>query len=797
MDTINTIDNQEHNREHSQADRSYDWAAYYESAYHALKEKNIQTVLEIDREQNNIGILTDAMQFITGNRFWQVMSPVRKVCDRIDAMCHPASKPASASQIETYEQQAYALKHRYQMWIKEVESDRLSAFDAVDETVLDRFYFISVAEGIISPKAPAVWSSYLKKNPNTVVAYADEDFYAYSSDIHNPESADMHASESAHIRNSQMIRMIPWLKPDWSPETLLAFFYFGSYVAIRKEKVDSFMDSDTFAEMVSVLESEDASETIRQIALEQLYHLVLQCTRNADDSQVLHVPQILFHRAFKEYTDEELSNITANRNWDKLQRLEAVLHSKLEQGLYMWGHEKCFNEMKVGFLAEQNQLAHMETAMDPAGYHVVYDVGTPLVSVVVLSKDHPDTLEMCMKSLRERTDYPNMEIIVVDNGSNETNQKAIQELKSKYKFNYLYQPMEFNFSAQCNLGVSRAQGELILLLNDDIEVFEKSWLRKMVGQAMQPGIGAVGARLLYAGTNKIQHAGITNLRVGPSHKLIACPDDVNYYFGRNRVTYNMLGVTAACLLVTKQKYQEVCGFEESMKVAYNDVDFCFKLYEKGYRNVLRNDAVLYHYESLSRGLDAQNYEKWARLLDEKKRLYDAHPGLKGRDPYDHELLADDSSEYRILYQYPAENKNEFAGINKYSASKLAKVKEEKVNLQVDHTELCLHEEDENPDYYWVSGWSCLHREDQCKYKRHLLFKNENQEIFEGMFFIEYRNDVEAMLFAEKNVGLAGFSARFVKGSLKPGVYQVGMLYEDHMSHEKYLTWSERKLEICG
>ena len=114
MDTKITIDNQEH----SQADRSYDWAAYYESAYRALKEKNIQTVLEIDREQKNISTLTEAMGFITGNRFWRAMTPVRKVCDRIDAVRHPASKPASPVLAKAYEQEIYRLKHRYQMWMR-------------------------------------------------------------------------------------------------------------------------------------------------------------------------------------------------------------------------------------------------------------------------------------------------------------------------------------------------------------------------------------------------------------------------------------------------------------------------------------------------------------------------------------------------------------------------------------------------------------------------------------------------------------------------------------------------------
>ena len=108
IDTKITIDNQEH----SQADRSYDWVAYYDSAYRALKEKNIQTVLEIDREQKNISTLTEAMGFITGNRFWRAMTPVRKVCDRIDAVRHPASKPASPVLAKAYEQEIYRLKHR-------------------------------------------------------------------------------------------------------------------------------------------------------------------------------------------------------------------------------------------------------------------------------------------------------------------------------------------------------------------------------------------------------------------------------------------------------------------------------------------------------------------------------------------------------------------------------------------------------------------------------------------------------------------------------------------------------------
>lgn len=758
-----------------QADQSYDWAAYYESAYHELREKNIQAVLKIDQEQNSVETLTNALHFINGNRFWNAMTPVRRICDRIDAIRHPAPAVATEELIDRYEKEVFELKHRYQMWVQKVEPTRMEfytnescvekSYTNENASCLDAFYFVKLEEGTISEQASRVWAYYLAKYPDAVLAYADEDFLAEEQ------------------------RMEPWFKPCWSPETLLAFFYFGSYFAIRKTQVHQYMDETAFLKLCKEAADHDMD------ALVKLYELVLQCSHLCDDKQIVHVGEVLFHRIFDTYTEEQLQLVTANRNWDRLQRIEAVLQKQLECGSYMWGFEAAFNDMKVAYLTEHGVKAHMETAMDPAAYHVVYDVDEPLVSVVILSKDHPDVLELCLKSLRERTEYKNLELIVVDNGSNEENKTCVETLKNKYRFNYLYTPMDFNFSAQCNMGVEISTGELILLLNDDVEVFEKSWLTKMVGQAMQDGIGAVGARLLYAGTNKIQHAGITNLAVGPSHKLIACPDDINYYYGRNRVTYNMLGVTAACLLVKREKYQEICGLNEDMRVAYNDVDFCFKLYEKGYRNVLRNDAVLYHYESFSRGLDAMDRQKWTRLLAEKKRLYDAHPTLKGQDPYYHELLADDSSQYRINYRIDAEDKNKFASLKRFDASKLAKENFEPLKLQVDKAELQLHEEDEKPDYYCVSGWSYFHGDDQCKYKKHLLFKNQKSEIWDGLFFIEYRKDVEEMLFAEKNVATAGFCTRFVKGSLESGVYEIGMLYEDVMSGKTYVTWSEKTLEI--
>ena len=149
-------------------------------------------------------------------------------------------------------------------------------------------------------------------------------------------------------------------------------------------------------------------------------------------------------------------------------------------------------------------------------------VAEDLVSIVIPSKDHPETLERCLRSLREETELETiqMEVIVVDNGSNTANRLRLEKMAKLYDVHYIYQPMEFNFSRMCNLGAEKARGNFVLLLNDDIEIMQSNWLEELVKHARMPYAGAVGAKLLYPGTTKIQHAGITNIRLGPTHKLL-------------------------------------------------------------------------------------------------------------------------------------------------------------------------------------------------------------------------------------------------------------------------------------
>ena len=223
----------------------------------------------------------------------------------------------------------------------------------------------------------------------------------------------------------------------------------------------------------------------------------------------------------------------------------------------------------------------------------------------------------CLESIYKKTTYENYEIIVVNNGSRE---EKTFELFKRYKkthnnFRVVDANMEFNYSIINNLAVREAKGEIIVLLNNDIEVITPEWLSLMVGYAIQPHVGAVGAKLLYS-DNTIQHGGVV-LGMGgvAGHIFLNEERGANLMFGRTRVPYDIGAVTAACLCVEKKKYEEVGGLEEDLKVAFNDIDFNMKLLKKGYYNVILPMVELYHYESKSRGTDMAP-EKKKRFQDE-------------------------------------------------------------------------------------------------------------------------------------------------------------------------------------
>lgn len=229
----------------------------------------------------------------------------------------------------------------------------------------------------------------------------------------------------------------------------------------------------------------------------------------------------------------------------------------------------------------------------------------PLVSIIIPTRDGVDLLRCCVEGVLDNTRYDNMQIIIVDNGSIEKETlEFLQSVVADERVEVISWPNEYNYSAINNFAASFATGEYLCLLNNDIEIIDENWLEEMMRQACRPGIGAVGARLLYP-DRTIQHAGIVlgmGNAAGHAHRGIA--DDEPGYFAHALVTRCATAVTAACLVVSRRLFDSVGGLDQDgVRIAYSDVDFCLKIRATGAKNMYVASAVLIHHESKSRGLD--------------------------------------------------------------------------------------------------------------------------------------------------------------------------------------------------
>jgi GT2 family glycosyltransferase len=267
----------------------------------------------------------------------------------------------------------------------------------------------------------------------------------------------------------------------------------------------------------------------------------------------------------------------------------------------------------------------------------------PLVSIIIPTRNGLDLLCNCLEGLLNETDYPMMEIIVVDNRSDDpATLTYLAELSATRRIRVLSYDAPFNYSAINNMAVKYASGELICLLNNDIEPISNGWLRELVSHALRPGIGAVGAMLYYP-DDTIQHAGVVLNGVAAGHLHVGLPRGSAGYANRARLVQNLAAVTAACLLVRKKIWNDVGGMDEiNLPVAFNDVDFCLKVQQHGYRNLWTPFAELYHHESASRGRD-DTPEKRARFHGEITFLQGKWGDLLRNDPAWNPNLALDST----------------------------------------------------------------------------------------------------------------------------------------------------------
>ncbi len=596
---------------------------------------------------------------------------------------------------------------------------------------------------------------YFDTHKDVNVVYADEDVWQLCEDD-SPQNAD---DADAH-------RIFPWTKPMWSPDTLFSFFYFGNIFAVRRS---AFLD-------IAWLGEDDYRKNI--------YDFILKATE--DEKRAGHIEKVLFH---------------AYRKGES----RAAIEKELLHSTDFIGAGRQYDGIKEAAMARRGLNGELITEETTGISYPVYRLrGEPLISIVIPSKDNEDALKQCIRSIYAHTAYRNFEMIVVDNGSTEQVRMGLENFRQECPFTYLYVPMDFNFSRMCNLGVQEAKGEYVLLLNDDMEAVEDSWLLRLAGQASLEHVGAVGAKLLYPNTSLIQHAGIANTVSGPGHKLKKLDDSVSYYYGRNRFIYDLIGVTAACLMIRRERYLELGGLFEGLAVAYNDVDFCFRLCEKGLYNVQRNDVTLYHHESLSRGDDMQDKNKLKRLMAEKDVLYQRHRQFYRQDPFIGTLMNDGEPEYgcRWLEGYELVNLSDCD--DKLLQGKRLPDAAMMNNAIMVVVEDCGKEQfvkaltkggKQKKAYYLIKGWAYIPGVDNARYTFKILLVNGEGRVWELPVQKRYRKDVAAILPDEVNVELTGFCSWIFEGTLAPGTYQLWITAKDGCSRQRLYRDMERELVI--
>jgi len=285
-------------------------------------------------------------------------------------------------------------------------------------------------------------------------------------------------------------------------------------------------------------------------------------------------------------------------------------------------------------LARQGTAAEVsDEDTGPGMYRVRYRLPAdpPLVSLIIPTRNGLALLRQCVESILAKTSYPNYEILIVDNGSDDEATLAyLADLENGNHARILRDPRPFNYSALNNAAVREARGELIGLLNNDLEVITPDWLDELVSHALRPGIGAVGARLWYP-DDTLQHGGVLLIGGVAAHAHRKQRKDCAGYAGRASLIQNFSAVTAACLVIRKATFEEVGGFDETLAVTFNDVDLCLKIRALGYRNQWTPHAELYHHESVTRGID-DTPEKRARFAAERSLMQQRWGDLLRNDP---------------------------------------------------------------------------------------------------------------------------------------------------------------------
>ena len=384
----------------------------------------------------------------------------------------------------------------------------------------------------------------------------------------------------------------PHFKPDFNPDLLTSVNYICHLFVVNRNLV----------EVIGGFRQEfDGAQD---------YDFIFRCTEQA--RKVHHIPKVLYHWRCH-------MNSTASNPESKMYAFEAGARA-------IKAH---YDRMGIA-------VDSVEKGVDYGIYHTRFHLDEePLVSVIIPNKDHRADLDLCLTSLLDKGTYRNLEVIVVENNSTEPETfDYYEELQEKRKnVRVVTWKREFNFSAINNYGVTFAHGEYLLFLNNDVEVIEPDVIREMLGYARRDDVGIVGARLLYQ-DDTIQHAGVVIGFGGiAGHTFIGLHQAENSYFHRAMCAQDYSAVTAACMMSKRSLFDQVGGVREELAVAFNDIDYCLKIRSLGKKVVYNPYALLYHYESKSRGLE-DTPEKVERFNREVARFIGYWPEIViNGDPY--------------------------------------------------------------------------------------------------------------------------------------------------------------------
>ncbi len=417
------------------------------------------------------------------------------------------------------------------------------------------------------------------------------------------KDADMIYTDENTFRNNPRDAYCPHYKSDYAPDTLRSYNYICHFTAFSKELL------------------EKAGGGFRpEFDGSQDYDLILRLTENA--KHIVHIPQILYY--WRCHAGSVASGISAKPY--TIDAAKRALSAHLA---------------RVGLKGE------VLDAQVPSTYKIQYEIqGTPLISILIPNKDHVDDLRLCLTSIIEKSSYSHFEIIVIENNSTEAETFAYYEqVQEDPRIRVVTWDGIFNYSAINNFGQKFAKGEYLLLLNNDVEVINPDWLEQMLMFAQRKNVGAVGAKLYYP-DDTIQHGGvIVGLGgvAGHAHKNYKRYDPG--YMSRLQIAQNFSAVTAACLMLRRDVWNEVDGLDETFQVAFNDVDLCMRIRKAGYLIVWTPYTELYHYESKSRGLE-DTLEKQRRFAGEISRFRERWKAeLEAGDPYYNPNLTYDREDF--------------------------------------------------------------------------------------------------------------------------------------------------------